>query len=184
MMYAEMGNLETAMEIAARGGTLECTALLVQLLLQYDRVDLANKYLQQMSQIDDDSSLTQVATAWVNLAVGGDKYQDAFYIYNELAAKYSPSIMLLTGQAACLIHQHKYGEAEDLLQDALNKDSNNAEVLVCMITVAQQTEKSDEVSSRYISQLQDSAPSHPFVKYHAAKGEQFDRVSAQYSVSA
>eukprot|EP01134_Creolimax_fragrantissima_P003739 CFRG3739T1 len=184
MMYADIGSVETAMEVVARGNSLECIGLLIQLLLQYDRVDVAQKYLAKMSKIDDDSSLTQLATAWVDLALGAEKYQDAFYIYNELAAKYGASIMLLVGQAACLIHQHKYGEAEGLLQDALDKDSNNAEALVCMITIAQQTGKSDEVSSRYISQLKDIAPGHPFVKYYNTKQDQFDRVSAQYTVSA
>jgi hypothetical protein len=44
--------------------------------------------VQAMSTIDDDSTLTQLATAWTGLALGGAKVQEAAYIYQELGDKY------------------------------------------------------------------------------------------------
>lgn len=44
---------------------------------------------QAMSAMDDDSSLTQLATAWVDMYMGGAKVKEAFDIFQELGDKYN-----------------------------------------------------------------------------------------------
>ena len=59
--------------------------------------------------------------------------------------KYGQTVLLLVGQASVLILQQKYDEAEKLLQEAQQRDSNNAEALINLIIVSEQLGKGEEV---------------------------------------
>ena len=89
-----------------------------------------------MQEKDDDSTLTQLSQAWVGLGVGGEKYQDSYYIFQEMADKTTPTPLLLNGQAVSYIHQAKYEDAESLLLEALSKVRKRVGSLLRTLTLA------------------------------------------------
>ncbi|KAI3997036.1 hypothetical protein MKX01_021312 [Papaver californicum] len=154
------------------GGTMELHALNVQIFLKMYRSDFAEKQLKIMQQIDEDHTLTQLANAWLNLAVGGSKIQEAYLIFQDFSEKYPMTGLILNGKAVCCMHMGHFDEAESLLLEALNKDAKDAETLANLIVCSLHLGKQ---SSRYLSQLKLSHPDHMLVKRTSADEESFNR---------
>ncbi|XP_059444805.1 coatomer subunit epsilon-1 [Corylus avellana] len=154
------------------GGTMELHALNVQIFLKMHRSDYAERQLRVMQQADEDHTLTQLANAWLNLAVGGSKIQEAYLIFQDFSEKYQMTSLILNGKAVCCMHMGNFDEAETLLLEALNKDAKDPETLANLVVCCLHVGKS---SSRFLSQLKLSHPDHVLVKRASSADESFDR---------
>eukprot|EP00042_Codosiga_hollandica_P027773 m.140991 g.140991 ORF g.140991 m.140991 type:complete len:298 (+) comp52585_c0_seq1:249-1142(+) len=183
-VFSHDNNVDDALRsLKQSDGHLEAMAGVVQLYLKLDRVDLAKKEVKRMQEKDDDATITQLANAWLNLTVGGEKIQDAAYTFQELSDKYGQTPLLLNAHAAAHTLRGKYDEAERLLNLALEKNPNDADSLLNLASLAVLTAKGTELSDRYINQLRDAHPEHPFLRNLASKQEEFERAAVQYSSS-
>ncbi|MFS7931714.1 putative coatomer, epsilon subunit, tetratricopeptide-like helical domain superfamily [Helianthus anomalus] len=161
-----------ALKYTNAGGTMELYALNVHIFLKMNRSDYAEKQLRVMQQIDEDHTLTQLATAWLNLAVGGSKIQEAYLIFQDFSEKYQMTSLILNGKAVCCIHMGNFDEAESFLLEALNKDAKDRETLANLVVCCLHLGKP---SARFLSQLKLSDPEHTLVKRGLTAEENFDR---------
>eukprot|EP00163_Fabomonas_tropica_P021547 TRINITY_DN3763_c0_g1_i1.p1 TRINITY_DN3763_c0_g1~~TRINITY_DN3763_c0_g1_i1.p1 ORF type:complete len:294 (-),score=77.23 TRINITY_DN3763_c0_g1_i1:122-1003(-) len=176
-IYYDEGNFEQALKTIHTCETLEMHALMCQCFLRMDRTDLAQEKANEMSKIDDDSTLSQLATAWVNIATG-NRVKESFLIFQELGDKYNPTAVTLTGQGVAQMHQGNFTEAATLFQEALSKSNNNAEALINLIVCKQHLGGDKTQVNRLLTQLKSSSPNHPWVQGLDSVEASFDR-SAQ-----
>lgn len=177
-VYLRAGDFESTLRVTNSASSLECSALAVQTLLHMNRVDIATKEVKKMQDTDEDATVSQLAIAALNVAMADDKsVQTAQYIYMELADKFGATPILLNGQAVCLIMQNKAGQAEDLLQKALDKDGGHPETLINLSIVSHFIGAKDS-AKRYMSQVEDSHPHHPYVLRLQEKEQHFNELSS------
>ena len=87
-------------------------------MLQMDRADKAEATLREMQKQDDDSTLTELCKGWLNCYRGGAQAaEQALYAFQELAAKFGRTTLLLNNLAACHMHLQNYAEAWRQLDD-------------------------------------------------------------------
>lgn len=89
---------------------------------------------------------------------------------------------MLNGQAAANLAMGRYPEAESLLLEAQNKDSNDTDTIVNLIACATLTAKPQDVVNRYISQLREVAPNHPYIQELDMKSSLFDRSASRFAL--
>lgn len=185
IMYIHENQLEEALRVLNGAPDLECQAIQVYIFLRMSRLDLAKKILTSMTEKSEDDTLTQLSQAWLNIEIGGEKLQDAHYIFDDFKDKLTPSVLLLNNLAVCAIGQHKFNDDEETanyLRDGLDKEANNYDLLVNYIFLTQQTDKNAEaVVNRYLSLLKETCKNSELVEDLTKKENEFDRLCSNYT---
>ena len=98
VIYEKEDLMKEAFTAIRHGTTMEQLALWAQFCLKVHRVDLAEQDLKKLVEVDEDATLTQLVSAWVHMSMGGDKYKEAAYAYEELIDKFEPTLALGAGK--------------------------------------------------------------------------------------
>ncbi|TFB04368.1 Coatomer subunit epsilon [Trichoderma ghanense] len=178
------GKSEEALALLSKHqGSLDAVALIVQIHLQQNRTDLALKEVTAARRWAQDSLLVNLAEAWVGARVGGEKYQQAFYVYEELAQGSSTfSIQSLVAQAVCEIHLGRLEEAQSALEQALQKEPSNAEGIANLVVLNSIAGHNN--TEELLESLKKVNPHHQLVLDLEDKSSLFDKAAAKYSAKA
>jgi len=185
-VYFEDKNYKEALKFASQPPPkLEKLALQIAVYLKIDRVDLAAKTLKMMQDIDDDDTLTQLATSWVYISQGEEKVTEASFLLQELMEKFEVSIPVLNTLAVCQMQKKEWGAAFQFLKQARDlalstKQKVSGDTLVNSIVCLQHLGKSPDP---IIKELQTSHPNHPWLKRFNEMESLFDRHAATYKAS-
>ncbi|KAL7008579.1 hypothetical protein EMMF5_001841 [Cystobasidiomycetes sp. EMM_F5] len=181
-----------AIEVLKAGAAAEdqeCVALLIQIYLSLDRLDLAKSTYATAKTWAEDSLIIQLCEAWIGLKQGGQDeapgYQAAFYCYDEISGMPSAnSPVVLNGKAVTQAALHRWPEAEAPLAEAANINANDSTTLANTSAFSVLTGKPAEASQQALESLRRVAPQHVLLQDLAAKSSMFDEAAAKFSVSA
>ncbi|KAI0006639.1 coatomer epsilon subunit-domain-containing protein [Xylariaceae sp. FL0662B] len=174
------GKSEEALALLSRhSGSLDAVALITQIHLQQNRTDLALKEVAAARRWAQDSLLVNLAESWVGLRLGGDKYQQAFYVFEELAqAPSTSSIISLVSQAVCELHLGRVEEAQSALEQAVQKQPDYAEAIANLLVLTVIIGKDP---AELTNSLKKTAPEHLLLADLEEKSALFDKAATKYS---
>jgi coatomer protein complex subunit epsilon len=112
---------------------------------------------------------------------GGEKYQSAFYVFEELAqTSQSQSPHSLVAQAVSELHLGRLPEAEAALQQAIAIDPKSADTIANLIVLNTLLGKSKE-TAELKEQLAAADASHRALADWKEKKEEFEKAAAKYA---
>lgn len=110
---------------------------------------------------------------------GGEKYQQSFYVFEELAqAPSTSSVQTLVAQAVAELHLGRTEEAQSALDQALKKDPGNTEAIANSLVLQVLIGKDPE---ELTASLKKVAPGHALLTDLEEKSGLFDTAAAKFS---
>ncbi|KAL9129422.1 MAG: hypothetical protein Q9217_002127 [Psora testacea] len=174
------GKTEEALSLLSKHqGSLDAVALIVQIHLQQNRTDLAQKEVQAARKWAQDNLLVNIAESWVGLRVGGERYQQAFYVFEEMAqAPGASGTKSLVCQAVAELHLGRLPEAEAALEQAIQRDSEDIAAIANYVVSRVVSGKG---AGEKQAELESKAPEHSMLLDLQEKSRMFDQAAAKYS---
>jgi coatomer subunit epsilon len=159
---------------------IELRALTADALLRLQRAELAEKEVQQMKSLDDESTLTILTAGLVALRQGPSKrskFDEAAQCFQEVTSRCGSSVLTMNLLAIANVGRGKVTEAEKNVLDALSKKSGDADTTANMVMVAAQAGKPLEQVQRLINQAR-NVPGSAWGKSFSSMEERFKEAAA------
>lgn len=129
--------LDEAIELLDRDNNLEAATLLVEIYLIQNHVEAAYRKVKAVSAWAQDNIAFNLAESWAFFRKGGfDRYQDGFYIYDELCTGGTITIKSLLGKIVSQLLLGRLPEAENIVSQALTLDPEQPDALISAISFA------------------------------------------------
>ncbi|EPE03099.1 coatomer subunit epsilon [Ophiostoma piceae UAMH 11346] len=183
-VLASAGKADEAIALLSQhDANLDAVALIVQIHLSQNRNDLALKEVVAARRWAQDSLLVNLAESWVGVRVGGERYQQAFYVFEELAqSPASSSVRTLVAQAVSELHLGRTEEAQAALEQALKADPESADAVANLLVLSVLSGGSETAEATANLKTLDAA--HPLLADLEEKSELFDKAASKYSAKA
>ena len=180
-VFLDAGLNKDALQCVHGAATMEHSALVLQVYLRIDRLDLAQQQLRQLKATDEDAVLTQLGAIYCNLATGSSGAADALHGVNTLLEQYGASPLLANLCACALMLQGNYAEAEGRLQECLQEFPENIlpDTLINMVVCSQHQQKPTQP---WVAQMKTAYPLHSFCAGVDRVQAAFDREVGKYKV--
>jgi len=180
-VFLDAGLTKEALQCVHIGINMEQIALMLQIYIKIDRIDLAKQQLGLLKQADEDAVLTQLGSVYISLATGSSGASDAIHSLNSLMEQYGPSPFLLNLVACAHIQAGQYAAAEKRLEESLTEfpDVLIPDTIVNMIVCSQHLGKP---TAKWIGQMKAEYPHHPFCAGFDRVVGAFDREMVKYRV--
>ncbi|KAL8872776.1 MAG: hypothetical protein Q9174_001652 [Haloplaca sp. 1 TL-2023] len=177
-----LGRTDEALSLLSKHqGNLEAIALITQIHLQQNRLPAAQKEVSEARKWAQDSLLVNIAESWVGMRLGGEAYQSAFYVFEEIAqTPSSTSSKALISQAITELHLGRLPEAEAALKQALELPQKDTEALANAAVLMTLMGKMGE-GEKYLEELRGMDAEHVLLRDLEEKGSLFDQASGKYS---
>merc|ERR1719389_662494 len=153
-VLAMENSFQDAVTMTAAHPTLEMKALRVFILLMCNQAGMAEKAMQEMSGVNDDSGAYRMAQAAVHLATGNP--EEAYLTYCDLSGQFPSadgeeggSPLLQTGKAVANMQRGMWTEAVEDLQRAYAATPTDPDVLVNLCCCMTHMSKKDEFQKYY-----------------------------------
>ncbi|CAK4031229.1 Coatomer subunit epsilon-1 [Lecanosticta acicola] len=179
-ILARAGKQDQALQLLSRHqGSLDAVALIIQIHLAQNRTDLALKEAKAARSFAQDALLVNLAESWIGVRQGGENYQKAFYVFEELAqAPSSASATSLIQQAVSELHMGRVEEAETALEQALALEPENAQAVANKLVLDTILGKE---GSELMGKLSQVDAEHEMLVDKKAKREAFQTAMAKYT---
>jgi coatomer protein complex subunit epsilon len=177
-----------ALQCVYLGTTMEHLALVIQIYLKMDRVDLAMDTLELMRQADEEAILTHLSSCRCKMTLGRSKIQEVIHSLSTLMEQYGPSPLLLNMIGSAYLIAGSYDQAEKILEEAAKVEEESVgipsvDTLINTICCMQHLGK---IGNRHgvVEKLKSWYAEHSFVQGLIRMETAFEREAIKYKVSA